>query len=147
MPFVKWSPEFSVGVDEIDSDHRKLLDLVNGLYDAVTYGSGRDELGKVLEGLAEYVHYHFAHEEDLFERTNYPGTERHRLQHRALTTTVAEIYEDYKSGSTDILPMQVLEFLKNWLYEHILGSDRAFGVYLNAHQHMLEAKAQPAPAF
>ncbi len=129
MPFVNWSSEFSVGIEEFDDEHKKLLQLINDLYDAVQAGSGRETLGKVLDGLISYVSYHFAHEEEVFQATNYPGTERHRLQHRALTTTVAEIYDDFKLGASTTMPQQVLEFLKNWLYDHILGSDRAFGLY------------------
>ena len=144
MPFAEWSKEFSVGVAEIDDDHRRLLELLNELHDAVERGDGQDVLGKVLDGLTLYVSYHFAHEEALFLRTNYPGSERHRRQHRALTITVREIHDDFQSGASDVLPQQVLEFLKNWLYEHILGSDRAFGVYYNAHPAALESQAGPA---
>jgi hemerythrin len=134
MAFVEWSPEFSVGVEEIDDDHKKLLELLNHLEDAVTTGRGRDILSMVLDELVLYVGYHFAHEEELFERTSYPGYERHRLQHRALTTTVREIYEDFKLDTSETMPQQILVFLKNWLYDHILGSDRAFGLYLSTNR-------------
>jgi hemerythrin len=132
MPFAKWTDEFSVGVDEIDGDHKQLLALLNDLHDAVEAGAAWDVLNKVLDGLMLYVNYHFAHEEGLFVRTDYPGYERHRRQHQALTITVQEIYQDFQDSNSETLPDQVLEFLKNWLYEHILGSDRAFGVYYNS---------------
>ncbi len=144
MPFTEWSKEFSVGVEEIDGDHRKLLELLNQLHDAAKTGDGREVLGSVLDGLMLYVGYHFAHEESLFLRTNYPGYERHRRQHQALTITVKEIRDDFQLGGADALPRQVLEFLKNWLYEHIMGSDRAFGVYFNAHRAALESQTGPA---
>lgn len=132
MPFAEWSDEFSVGVEEIDREHKRLLALVNDLHDAVQAGSAHEVLGKVMEELLFYVGYHFAHEEELFLRTNYPDFERHRLQHRALTITVKEIYEDFQLSDSEALPRQVLQFLKNWLYEHIMGPDQAFGVYYNA---------------
>jgi hemerythrin-like metal-binding protein len=144
MPFAEWTAEFSVGVDEIDSDHKRLLALLNELHDAVKAGAGSEVLGKVLDGLMLYVGYHFAHEEELFLRTDYPGSARHLRQHQALTITVKEIQEDFQLDNSDALPTQVLEFLKNWLYEHILGSDRAFGVYLKAHPASLEYHAGPA---
>ncbi len=97
-------------------------------------GWAMTSLGRVLDGLALYVSYHFAHEEGLFLRAKYPGYERHRKQHLALTDTVKEIYTEFQSGNADTLPQQVLEFLKTWLYEHIMGADRAFGVYLNTHR-------------
>lgn len=132
MPFVEWTEEFSVGIPEVDREHQTLLALINELYDAVESGVGHEALNKVLDGLILYVSYHFAHEEGLFLRTKYPGYEKHRQQHQALTGMVKEIYLDFQAGKSDTLPQQVLEFLKNWLYDHILGADRAFGVYVNS---------------
>jgi hemerythrin len=147
MSFVSWSSEFSVGIAEFDNEHRRLLELINDLYDAVQAGSGREALGAVLDGLIDYVGYHFAHEEEAFQATNYPGYERHRLQHRALTTTVGEIYEDFKLGDSTTMPQQVLEFLKNWLYDHILGSDRAFGVYYASRMKDVKPEMRQASGF
>ncbi len=123
--------------EEIDCDHKKLLGLINDLHDAVEKDAGHNALGEVLDGLIYYVSYHFAHEEGLFLQANYPGYDKHRRQHAALTGTVKEIYTDFQSGASDTLPAAVLEFLKSWLYTHILESDRAFGVYLNASQFAL----------
>ena len=134
MSFMEWTDEFSVGVAEIDLDHKKLLALLNDLHDAVEAGAGHKVLGEVLDGLILYVSYHFAHEEGLFLRANYPGYEKHRRQHVALTDTVKEIHADFQSGTAATLPAEVLEFLKKWLYTHIMESDRAFGVYLNANR-------------
>ena len=138
MPFVEWSKEFSVGIEQFDDEHKHLLKLLNELNDAVQAGGGHETLSAVLEGLIGYVDYHFAHEEEIFQAANYPGYERHRLQHRALTSTVMETYEVFKLGASTTLPQQVLDFLKNWLYDHILGSDRAFGLYYNAHKNEFE---------
>ena len=91
MPFAEWTDEFSVGIEEIDGEHKQLLALLNELNDAVEAGERREALGKVLDGLIHYVVFHFTHEEALFLRTNYPGYERHRRQHQALTITVKEI--------------------------------------------------------
>ncbi len=132
MPLTEWSDEFSIGVADIDRDHQRLLGLLNDLYDAVEAGAGHEVLGVVLDGLILYVSYHFAREEDLFAETNYPGHEKHRLQHRALTDAVKEIHADFMAGAAESLPGEVLEFLKAWFYKHIMESDQAFGVYLNA---------------
>jgi hemerythrin len=141
VPFVEWTDEFSVGIDEIDHDHQRLLELLNDLYDALEADAGREIVGNVLEGLVFYVSYHFAHEEGLFLRTNYPGYKGHRRQHQALRVTIKEIQEGFQLGETDGLPQQVLEFLKNWLYEHILRSDRAFSAYLSANGSRIQPQA------
>ena len=140
MPFVEWTDEFSIGVPEVDRDHQKLLALLNDLFDAVEAGTGHEVLGLVLDGLILYISYHFAHEEGLFLQSSYPGYEMHRRQHEALTDTVKEIHSDFLAGAAETLPQEVLEFLKNWLYKHILEADRAFGVYLSVNA----STAQPA---
>jgi hemerythrin len=132
MPLVEWSDGFSIGVAEIDREHQRLLGLLNDLHDAVEAGAGHEVLGLVLDGLILYVSYHFAHEEGLFLQTNYPGYEKHRRQHQGLTDAVKQIHTDFLAGASESLPDEVLEFLKAWLYRHILEQDRAFGVYLNA---------------
>ncbi len=132
MPFVKWSDNFSVGVDEIDNDHKKLLEMLNGLFDAVEADEGHAVLSPVLNGLVQYVSYHFDHEEGLFLRTQYPDYAAHKKEHEELTAQVLAAFDKFNSGPTETMPLDVLEFLKKWLYEHILDSDKKFGAYLSA---------------
>jgi hemerythrin-like metal-binding protein len=134
---MEWSDKFSVGIGQIDNEHRRLLALLNELNNVVEGSAGPGVLGGVLDGLVDYTHYHFAHEEDLFQRSNYPGYEQHRQQHVDFVAKVTAVYGDFKSGSSAVQPAKVLEFLKSWLYHHILGSDRAFGAYLLANPSSL----------
>lgn len=134
MTFMEWTDEFSVGVPEIDADHQQLLKHINDLHEAVEREAGGEVLDKVFDALPLYVSYHFAHEEGLFLRTKYPGYAKHRRAHLALRNTVTEVHSEFQSGSREVLPQQVLEFLKTWLYEHILVADQAFGAYLAANR-------------
>jgi hemerythrin-like metal-binding protein len=132
-PLVKWSDEqFSVGVKQIDDEHKRLVGLLNELHRALEAGTGEGALGGILDGLYQYTCYHFAHEEIMFRRSNYPAIEKHYEQHRILTTKVLEIYEDFQKGTLKVSPEQILEFLKTWLAQHIMGADREFGMYLNS---------------
>ena len=130
MPFMKWSDDFSVGVDELDNDHKKLVELINELHDAVEAGKGHNALGKILDGLIFYVSYHLSHEEGLFLRAQYPDIEAHKQEHALLTTRAKDVYEKFYAAPSETLPQEVLELLKSWLYEHILGSDKKFGVFM-----------------
>ena len=137
-PLMEWSDKLSVGVARIDSEHKRLLALLNELNWALEGGTGLGALSGVLDGLVYYASYHFTHEEDQFRRSDYPAYEAHRLQHRALTARVKEIYADFQNGGEEAeLPGEVLEFLKNWLFHHIMELDREFGAYLNAHPDAL----------
>ncbi len=134
MAFMDWTDECSVGIPDIDADHQQLLTLLNDLYEAPDAGAGDEVLGKALDAMLLYVSYHFAHEEGLFLRTKYPGYERHRQAHLALRNAMTEIHAEFQSGSREALPQQVLEFLKTWLYQHIMVADRAFAEYLAANR-------------
>ena len=97
-PLIEWSDRLSVGIVQIDNEHKRLLVLLNELNSAVEGGVGQGVLGGVLEGLIHYASYHFSHEEELFQRSNYPGYERHRQQHVALGAKVTEIYAAFHTG-------------------------------------------------
>jgi hemerythrin len=131
MPFMNWIDDFSYGLAEIDDDHKKLVNLINELYDALESGSGHDVLGRVLDGLIHYVSYHFSHEEGIYLRAHYPDYEAHKKEHEALTLWVMDVNAKFRAGKEEPLPLEVLEFLKTWLYSHIMNSDKKFGLYLN----------------
>lgn len=65
MPFAVWNDRISVGVETIDADHKKLIAMVNDLYDAILAGCGRKKLDSLLDHLIDYTRYHFAREEKL----------------------------------------------------------------------------------
>jgi hemerythrin len=124
-------------IEQIDDEHKRLVGLLNELHRALKAGTGQGALGGILEGLYQYTCYHFAHEEMLFKRSNYPGYEKHLRQHRELTTKVLEIYEGFQKEASTMAPEEALEFLKTWLAQHIMGSDREFGQYLLANPDAL----------
>jgi hemerythrin len=131
MQFMAWNDKLSMGVKAIDDDHKKLLALANHLYDAIAAERGKLELERVLGELVDYTTFHFAREEELFARTAYPKATEHKKEHDDLTRKVVEIQQRYHAGST-ALTMEVMVFLKDWLFDHILGSDLKVGPHLKA---------------
>jgi hemerythrin len=133
VPLVVWSDAMlSVHVDQIDDEHKKLVNLLNVLNTAVSTGAGQAALGGVLNGLVNYTVYHFSHEEDMFRRSRYPNYDKHRRQHEGFTAKVLQVNSEFQAGRSPVLAGEVIEFLKTWLAQHIMGSDREFGAYLNA---------------
>jgi len=127
-----WTDKLSVGVKVIDDDHKKLVSMVNELYDGITAGHGKEALGKVLDELVNYTKFHFKREEDFFAKTGYPAAVAHKKEHDDLTTQVLDVQAKYKSGAMATLSLEVMNFLKNWLVNHIQGSDKKYGPHLNA---------------
>ena len=130
MPLFAWAPEFSVSVHRFDSEHKKLIGLINELNDAMAAGRGRTVVAHVLQELADYVRRHFAAEEEAMRRAGYPGLEAHIAEHRKLTEQVTRFYDEFSSNA-GASPVDLLFFLRNWLQRHILETDRCYGPALN----------------
>lgn len=130
MALVNWSDQLSVNIRQIDEQHKKLVSMLNELHDAMLNGKGRDVLSQILDGLAEYTVTHFATEENLMKKYNYPGYVNHKAEHDRFVEKVSEFKEKLSQGQLT-LTMEVLNFLKDWLTSHIMGSDKKYGPFLN----------------
>ena len=89
MAFIDWDDSFSVKVKEIDAQHKRLVDMLNELYDAMRQGKGKEVLGKIIGGLIEYTDVHFKTEEKYFDKFGYPETEAHKKEHSDFVQKVA----------------------------------------------------------
>ncbi len=130
MGFITWDNSYSVGVALIDNQHKRLINIINELHDAMGAGKGKDVLGKVLHELIQYVNTHFKTEEEHMVKYHYPDYETHRYEHEKLTDEVKRFYDDFNSGKT-VLNIQIMNFLRNWLMDHIVVKDKKFGKFLN----------------
>ena len=119
----------TVGIDEIDEDHRRLVDLFNILNHSVTEGAAADYVGAVLEELINCTAWHFSHEERLMLKYGYEGIEEHKMEHKDLINGARELQQKYLQVST-LDEKEDLDYLKHWLTEHILGTDMKLGSYL-----------------
>jgi hemerythrin len=132
MPLMTWTEKLSVGVGVLDEDHKRLVAMVNELYDSMQAGHGKETLGRILNDLVQYTKVHFDREEKFFAQTGYPASAAHKQEHDALTQQVLEVQQKYMSGASAALSIDVLRFLKNWLINHIQGSDQKYRPHLNA---------------
>ena len=113
-----------VGVKEIDTQHRKLVDLANELADAVRAGKGKETLGKTLAELVRYTQTHFATEEKLMDQHKYPATTEHKQLHKDLVKTVSDFKAKFDKGDA-ALSEEIMNFLRDWLTKHIMNTDKA----------------------
>lgn len=126
-----WDNSFSVNIGVIDMQHKKLVSMVNELQQAMVEGSGKGKLGIILSNLVGYTRGHFRTEERLMQTHAYPDFLAHKSEHDHLTETVMDIQCRFRSNETG-LTIEVMEFLKDWLRNHILGSDKKYSPFLNA---------------
>jgi hemerythrin-like metal-binding protein len=131
-PFITWTEKMSVGVELLDADHKKLIGLLNDLHNGIDAGHGTERLERVLDGLVAYVETHFAHEEDYFIQTGYPGAPEHIQEHRAFTNRVKDVQTSYNKGKFEALSLNTMSFLKEWITNHIQGCDNKYKAHLHA---------------
>ncbi len=129
MSLLNWSNELSVKINGIDDQHKRLVDLINELYDAMKEGKGKEKLGAVLREMINYTKYHFSAEEKLMLQRNYPEFPQHKAEHDAFTQKVTEFNNQFEAGAM-FLSNEVLFFLKDWLVNHIKVTDKKYTSYL-----------------
>ena len=125
---LEWSDSFCVGIQEVDEQHKVLVDLLNQLHVAIRDHRGSQVCRDILDRLAEYTRTHFLLEESLMRVSNYAGFEMHKQQHEELIAQVVALQEKLDAGKASI-SFELLHFLQVWLTKHINESDKRFGIH------------------
>ena len=131
MPIIDWNNNYSVGVKEIDEQHQKWIGLINKLHDAMSRREGKAVLADILNEVVNYTKTHLAYEEALFEKYGYPEKETHKNIHNKLTQQVLNYQNDYNEGKS-VITIEVMNFLKNWLIDHITNTDKKYTEFFNS---------------
>ena len=131
MSMFQWKPEYSVDHSEIDGQHKRLFQLADELGTAMARGKGNAAMSTILASLIDYTKRHFATEERLMQTHRYPEYAAHKKQHDDLTQKVVDLQHSFAAGRTS-MTIEVLQFLKDWLVNHIGKSDQKIAAYLNA---------------
>lgn len=118
-----WTPSLSVGDEEIDAQHKKLIALIASIPDDSTSPDGT-----LLEEAVRYAATHFSSEEAFMERIEYPGLTAHKRMHRKLTTILMAYKRDYECGKTDLYAFK--QFMYGWVRDHIMEEDQKYGRHL-----------------
>lgn len=128
MPFISWSDKFSIGVKQIDDQHRKLFELVNNVYEHAHSDSAKDLINSSLNELIDYTDYHFKEEEAFMVSNEYIRYEQHKMAHDNLRLQVVDFKSAISQGKGDTKAF--LKFLFDWLTKHIMDQDKKIGKYM-----------------
>jgi hemerythrin len=127
---LEWTPALSVGVAEVDLQHRELFRRAERLLVALR-GGDRGEVEPVLAFLEGYAVFHFEAEERLMRERSYPGLAEHAAAHAAFRQDFAKLVLDlHRGGPTALLALTVHNWLSDWLRQHLGGPDRELGRWL-----------------
>ncbi len=125
MALIDWTNDFETGIVQVDDQHRKLVEIVNKFDDAAKRGKGSRVMNEILTDLLSYTAEHFVDEEKLLEDAEYPKLKQHKSQHRQLLQKVERLQFEFDQQGKRIT-VEVREFLKYWLINHILKEDKAY---------------------
>jgi hemerythrin len=129
MEKIVWNDSFNIQVDELDRQHRRLVELMNRLIDLQLDHKADDAVADILGALTNYFGYHFEMEEGLMLDHGYPEIESHREEHQTFVLQAAYFIATYRESGKS-LKRDILTFLKEWLSDHILKTDASFGRFL-----------------
>jgi len=133
MKMDSWNDGMSVGVRKVDDQHKRMVVMINELHMAMRGGKGRKELEHLFKELADYTVTHFRTEEELMLTYGYPvgDYEFHKQEHDKLTEQVKELRSKAEEGKLAIT-IEVMNFLRDWLVNHILDTDKKMGPFFAA---------------
>ena len=143
--FFKWSPDYSVNIKTIDSQHQELVNILNRLFVAVSKREGDKAIAGILDALVSYTQTHFALEERLMREARYKDIEPHMAEHKKLLEQLDKLARKHMLEEKTIY-FEMLTFLKSWLKEHIQGVDTKYSAALQQAGFSVEAWEREATA-
>ena len=130
---LQWTQDLSVGVEEIDSQHRELFDRINALDSAMRQGRAKEEVVRLFEFLDEYVITHFGTEEKYMTDYSYAGYALHKTKHDWFKKEFSDIRTKLDvEGITPDAIMLSNNLLITWFSNHIRTIDMMLGSFLKS---------------
>jgi hemerythrin len=130
MPFIEWDKKFSVNVKEIDIQHQGLFKIINDMDEAISAGKAQEVTQEIVQRMNKYAVIHFDTEEKYMIKFIYPGYAEHKKEHEQFIIKVGQMNGRIKAG-VSVMSSEITRFLKDWLMNHILVTDKKYGPYFN----------------
>ena len=117
MPVAIWSHRFETGIEDIDTQHKHLFDVINQLAGCFKDGQAETGARESLAFLNHYVEEHFYTEEEFMRVVGYPALASHQAEHSVLLTKVQNLILKMDEGF--LISADVATFVAEWLAHHI----------------------------
>ncbi|MCE5336125.1 MAG: bacteriohemerythrin [Desulfobacteraceae bacterium] len=130
-PMFQWHDEYGTCIGDMDQEHKELLSRINDLYDAIFIKKDRDSIQTMINSLIGFARNHFNDEEVLMLKHGYPGYDRHKKKHEQLMNEIAAMQEKVAAGEINIHGGEFVSFIKDWVINHILTTDRNYVPFLD----------------
>ena len=130
MALLVWQEDLNTGIEVIDQQHRRIVEMLNHLYNA-QQSMQHAVVAEVISELVDYTMSHFAFEEELMEEAGYPFCAAHKRVHEVFVKRVSEYHMRFQAGE-DITD-ELRTMLSRWLFNHIRGDDKAYADQVKRH--------------
>ena len=130
---IKWKEDLSVGIESLDKEHQRWIEILNDFYEGLKAGKSKEKLEELILAMIDYTRYHFKNEEEYMASVNFPELEEHKQAHAEYVEKINDYYEKLKTGKM-LLTLEVTNFLKSWLINHIKGIDQQYADFVANHQ-------------
>ena len=128
---LEWTASLSIGVQDIDLQHKELFKRINSLVDAIDGNSGSEAVLDTFDFLQDYVLQHFTAEQNLMLTGKYPESDEHMLLHNGFIRDIYRLQDKYeRDGATPELLESVKSRISEWFLEHVTVRDKALGDFL-----------------
>ena len=131
MPYLTWNSSYELGIESIDKQHRKLVDLLNDFYSNIKNRTNTEIIYTLISGMKEYVIMHQRFEIEMLRKYGFEFTDEHDKEHAAFIQKINDIEKRQKMGFA-VVSYEITDFLKKWLQEHILIQDKKIAPFLKS---------------
>ncbi|MBE9466735.1 MAG: bacteriohemerythrin [Bacteroidetes bacterium] len=122
---VEWKNDLVIGIDELDQQHKKLVDIANQLFVAFKKEKGKKEIKEIIKGLSDYASYHFSTEENYFNKFSFSDTKSHINEHQVFIKEIINFQNDFNKGKVRFLD-DFMTFVKSWIVNHFTNVDKKY---------------------
>ena len=129
MELIQWTDKYSVGIKEIDNQHQGLVIIINELFTYMSEGRAKDKLHDIFNHLTDYTKIHFRFEETMLFKYAYSEIDQHKAEHQKFIKKLEDLKSEFLNNKITI-SLEVLNFLKDWLLNHILISDKKYSIHI-----------------
>ena len=129
---IRWTKALSVGLADIDAQHKELFRRARAFADGLK-GRSRQEVGMLLSYLRAYAVTHFDEEEEAMRAAAYPGLRRHKAEHDRFMRDILRMTRDQeKRRGPGVEPAILARWIEDWLVDHVSSVDTAMARFLLA---------------
>lgn len=120
-----WKDEYSVGVKEIDEQHKMIFSIINNLIETINTTPSDESISAIIKQIQEYKACHFCTEEAYFEKFSFTGAPKHIEAHKCFSIEILRIQQQHKDSKI-ALAFALVDFMEDWLIKHLLSMDQEY---------------------